>query len=190
YLDSMSEARAKNIVKQRERDRTACAEDAFFGDAEDHVEAFRAIFEFRGEQLFAVEQIKNGVGEAERAAELRAATEQGSALLADFFETNLDVRRAVGVVELNVNVLFADGLEIACAREFRQADFERVFVERMALAQRNSAAHIAITEFVQALEVESAHNVRRRVAEIEFEPHGMCFGVEDGVSFYRWQGTI
>src|SRR5207302_718301 len=98
-LDAVPEARPDHIVKNGKRKRAARAEDAFFGDAQEQLQTFRAAFEFCGEQFFVIEQIEDRIGEAERAAELSAAAVKGNPLLANFFETNGDISGVAGGAE-------------------------------------------------------------------------------------------
>ena len=166
-LDAVPEARPDHIVKNGKRKRAARAEDAFFGDAQEQLQTFRAAFEFCGEQFFVIEQIEDRIGEAERAAELSAAAVKGNPLLANFFETNGDISGVAAVVELDLNVLPANRLEVAGARKSREADFQGVLIERVAFAERNAAPNEAIVEFVQTLEFDAAHKIRRPIAKIE-----------------------
>ena len=114
-----------------------------------------------------------------------AAAVKGNALLANFLEADRNVHGVVSIVKLDVNVLFADGLEVAGAREFAEAGFQGVFVEWMALAQGNTAAHETIIEFVQPLEFDAVDNIRKRIAEIEFEANGMLHRIENWIGIYR-----
>src|SRR5689334_11704898 len=75
-------------------------------------------------------------------------------------------------------------LEIAGAREFGEANFQCVFIQWAALVQRNAAAHETIVEFVQAVELDAADDVRRRIAEGQFEAHGVFHGIKDGIGVY------
>src|SRR5205807_10481024 len=78
---------------------------------------------------------------------------------------------------------------VAGAREFAEAGFQGVFVEWMALAQGNTAAHETIIEFVQPLEFDAVDNIRKRIAEIEFEANGMLHRIENWIGIYRlWGG--
>ncbi len=144
----MREAWANYVIKNGERERGARAEDSLFGDAQEQLQTFRAAFELCRKQFLAVEQVEHGVRETERAAELSAAAVEGNALLANFFEVDRDVGGVPGVVELDMDILFANGLEIASAREFREAYFQGVLIERVAFAKRDSPANESIVEFV------------------------------------------
>ena len=68
-----------------------------------------------------------------------------------------------------MDTLFANRLEIAGTREFREARFQCVLIKGMAFAQRDTAAHEAIVEFVKTLELEAMDKIRGRVAESELE---------------------
>src|SRR2546428_448382 len=87
-------------TNQPDGEAAARAEDAFFGDAQDNLQAFRPSLEFRGKQLFAVEQIEDRISYAQCTSELGMASREGGALLANFFEANGDVGGTAGVVEL------------------------------------------------------------------------------------------
>src|SRR5690242_16447986 len=75
-------------------------------------------------------------------------------------------------------------LEIAGAREFGEANFQCVFIQWASLAQRNAAAYETIVEFVQALELDVADDVRRRIAEGQLEAHGVFHGLKEGIGVY------
>ena len=114
----MHETRANHIVKNRECEGATRAENPIFGDSQEELQTFRCALESCAKQFLVTEKIEDGVGQAERAAKLGAAPVKSNALLANFFKVNCDVRGVAAVVELNVNVVFADWFEVASARKF------------------------------------------------------------------------
>src|SRR6516164_1259866 len=166
-LHAVPESRTNSIVKNGKRQRAARAEDAFLGDAQEQLQTFRAAVEFCGEQFFVIEQIEHRVGNAESAAELSPAAVKGNPLLTNFLETNGNVGGVAAVVQLDLNVLSAYGFEVAGKSKFREADFERVVIERVALAEGNAAPHEAVVEFVQTLEFDAVDKIRWRIRKIE-----------------------
>src|SRR5207302_11240629 len=154
-LDAVDEAGPNHIVENRKRKRAACEEDSLLGYAQKQLHTLGASFEFRGEQLFVVQEIENRISKAEGAAELGAAAVEVTSLLADFLQMDGDVRGAACIVELDVNVFFAHGFEITGSGQLREANFEGALVEWVAFAQGNSAADEAITKSVQTLELEA-----------------------------------
>src|SRR5215469_7045558 len=135
-----------------------------------------------------VEEIEQGIGNSEGAAELSAAALESDALLAYFLEANRDVGGVADVVELDVNVLFENGLEVPGASKSGKADFQGVLIERVAFAERNATPNEAIVEFVQPLKLEAVDQIGRRIAEVELDADGMSVGVEDRACFYRLEG--
>src|SRR6267378_3759208 len=114
---------------------------------------------------------------------------QRSSLLADL----LDADRYVGcvrcVVHLHVDILFANGLEVTGTRETREACFERAVIHRLAFAQRDSAAQVAVAELVQSLEFNPLHNVREGISQVNRNDGGVLVSVEDGSCFDGAKGN-
>ncbi len=105
-MDAVRETWTNHVVENGERERAACAEDAFFGDAQEQLQTFGATFESCRKQFLSAKQIKDGISEAQRAAELSTAAVEGNALLPNFLEVDRDVSGVAGVV--------AGGLFAAC----------------------------------------------------------------------------
>src|SRR5260370_801854 len=90
-------------------------------------------------------------------------------------------------IEVDANVFLVDRLEVAGPRQAQETAFERAVIDGVALAQGNSAAHVAVAEFVQAEKFDPLHEVWRRVAQIECYASGVALGIEsshhiDGMS--------
>ena len=92
--------------------------------------------------------------------------QQGGALLTNFLDMDCDVGGVRCVVHLHVDVFFANRLEITGARESREARFERAVIHRVAFAQRNSAAQVAVAKPVKPLKFNPLHDVRWRIVQI------------------------
>ncbi len=82
------EPRANHIIKNRESQRGARAEDSFYGHAKHDLKSLRAVIELRGKKFLAIQQVEDSVDDAQRAAELATTPCQRGALLANFFEAD------------------------------------------------------------------------------------------------------
>ena len=172
------EPRANHIIKNRKGQRGARAEDSFLRHAKHDLKCLRAAIELRGKKFLAIQQVEDGVDDAKRAPELTGASCQRGALLPNFFEANRDVGGVSGFIELNVNVFFVDGLEVARSRQAQEATLERALIDWMAFAQGNSATDVAIAEFVQANEFDALNAIRRGVAQIKGDARSVILRIE------------
>src|SRR5260370_19225308 len=91
-------------------------------------------------------------------------------------------------IKLNVNVFFVDRLEVAGAGQAEETSFERAVIDGVAFAQGNSAAHVAVAEFVQAEKLDPLHEVWRRVAQIECYASGVSLGIESSHYIHGMSG--
>ena len=99
-------------------------------------------------------------------------------LLADLFDPNRYIGYVRRVVHLHIDVFFANRLEITGARESREARFERAVIHRLALAQWNSAAQVAVAKPVQSLEFNALDDVRWSIAQTNRSVGGVLVSVE------------
>ena len=68
------EPRANHIIKNREGQRDTRAEDSFLGHAKYDLKSLRTAIELRGKKLLAIQQVEDGVDDAERTPELASAS--------------------------------------------------------------------------------------------------------------------
>src|SRR6266571_1884897 len=172
------EPRADHIIKNGECQGGSRAEDSFFCQAEHDLHALRATVKLRRKELFAIQQVEDGVDDAQSAAELASASRQRGALLPNFFEADRNVCRVGGFIELDANIFFVDRLEITCPRQTQETGFECALIDGVAFAQENSAAHVVVAELVQSKKFNALHEVRRRVAQIECNARSVILRVE------------
>src|SRR6266404_917066 len=77
-----------------------------------------------------------------------------------------------------MDVFFANRVEITGARETNEADFERAVIHRVAFAQRDSAAQVAVAKFVKPLKFNPLHDVRWRIAQTNRNVSSVLVSVE------------
>ena len=110
------EPRANHIIKNRKSQRGSRAKDSFLCEGEQELKAPWAAIKLRREEFLAIQQVEDGVGDTQGAAELTSAAYQRGALLANLFEADRDARGVSGLIELDPNIFFADRLEVSCPR--------------------------------------------------------------------------
>src|SRR5260370_42047132 len=91
-------------------------------------------------------------------------------------------------IKLNVNVFFVDRLEVAGAGQAEETSFERAVIDGVAFAQGNSAAHVAVAEFVQAEKFDPLHEEWRGGGQIEFFASGVALGVASSPPIHGLSG--
>src|SRR5579859_219508 len=176
--------RSQKIVEQRDGQRAARAEKPFHDQTENDPQAVWPGVELRGKQFLALQDIEQGIGQAERAAELAPATRKRCALLARLCDTDGHIGRVRDFIEPDVHVFVADLMEVTRFREPGKSQLEAAFVERLALCQTDTTPEIAIAEAVVAEKFDMTNSIGRRVAECDAQPGGMAVDVKGTLRFH------